>query len=118
MRRMRALVTLAALALAAPAAAQDLSGLNSFQLDALLAQQQLDRMRAISQHNEIVGLEARLKADQFVRWSEAARQPTVLPQLPYPAPPAAIDVSKLPSIPEAALADSNRRVRDIVQNRR
>ena len=68
----------------------------------------------------MMALEARLRADAAVRQMEAARAPVLMPTLPYPNAAlglgAGIDVSKLPSVPDAALADSNRRVQEILKN--
>lgn len=117
---MRALVLSLALSAAAPAAAQDIhSQLNQFQLDDLRAQQQLAQQRAIAQANELMALESRLRTEQAIQDLRQVYAPVRLPELPYAgAPPAAIDTSKLPEIPDAALAASNRRVREAVQNRR
>ncbi|MCR5874607.1 hypothetical protein LRS10_10775 [Phenylobacterium sp. J426] len=111
-------------AVAAPAAAQDvgqLNGLNTtLQLNELRAQQQLLQQQQVAQHNELMALEARLRTDQHVARIQQERQPVRLPALPYPAPAAALgslDTSKLPQIPDAALAASNRRVQEISKNR-
>lgn len=116
---MRAL--LLAFLIASPAATQDFGFTTQAQIDDLRMQQQLAQQRAIAQSNELMALESRLRTEQAVRDLEFQRAlPPRLPQLPYPAgaPPARIDTSKLPSIPDAALADSNRRVRDASENRR
>ena len=111
---MRALAILLALAAAAPAAAQPLD------YDLLRAQQQAAQQREVAQHNELMALEARLRAEQAVLEQQLARAPVRLPEPPYPSPlpPAKIDTSKLPSIPDATLADSNRRVQEAAGNRR
>jgi hypothetical protein len=113
---MRALVILLALAAAAPAAAQT----TQFDLDYLRAQQQAAQQREVAQHNELMALEARLRAEQAVVEQQLARVPVRVPEPPYasPLPPAKIDTSKLPSIPDATLADSNRRVQEAAGNRR
>lgn len=108
----------ASLALAAPAAAQDFGATTQMQLDALRLQQQLDQQRSVAQHNELMALDARLRAEQAARTLEAQRAPTALPRTPYSGPPAQIDTSRLPSIPDEALAESNRRVREISKNPR
>ena len=116
---MRAYLALAFLALAAPAAAQDFGAINQFQLDELRMQQHLAQQRAIAQSNELMALEARLRTEQAVMQAQTQRAQTRLPELPYEgAPPARIDTSKLPSIPDAALAASNRRVQEASENRR
>lgn len=117
---MRALVLSLALAVAGlPAAAQDLNALTQFQLDDLRAQQQLAQQRAVAQANELMALEARLRTEQAIMDLRQSHAPVRLPELPYAgAPPAPLDTSRLPSIPDAALAASNRRVREASQNRR
>lgn len=122
---MRALLAILALGAAVPAAAQPLAqdlgqaGVQlQLRLDELRAQQQLLQQREVAQHNELMALEARLRTEQNLARIQAERTPTRLPQLPYPAPPGTIDTSKLPSIPDKALAESDRRVRDILRERR
>ena len=113
---MRALALLLALAAASPAAAQTVQ----FDIDNLRAQQELARQREVAQHNELMALDAQLRTNQAVLDQQLSRAPVRLPESPYfsPIPPAKIDTSKLPHIPDAALADSNKRVQDVVQNRR
>lgn len=121
MSGMRTLVALLVLLAAAPAAAQDTNAavLNA-QIMQMQAEQQLARMREVATSNEMMALEARLRADEAVRRLEASRAPVVLPTLPYPEAGlgvgTGIDTSKLPTIPNAALADSNRRVQEILKN--
>lgn len=118
---MRALILLLALAAAAPAAAQDISGLNQLQFDALRAEQSAAQLRAINEVNERMALESRLRAQQAILDLQLQRAlPAQVPVLPYASatPPGPLDVSKLPQIPDAALAESNKRVRDAVKNPR
>lgn len=103
---------------AGPIAAQDFDGLGQSQLEDLRAQQQLAQQRAIAQENEIRALESRLRAELTVAEQQAARVPFLAPQPAPGAPFHGIDVDRLPSIPDRALADSNRRVRETVKNRR
>jgi len=119
MSGMRALILVLALGVAAPAAAQDFSQSiqNQMRLDELRAQQQLLQQQSVAQHNELMALDARLRTEQHAARIQAERTPDRLPQLPYPAPAGNIDTSKLPSIPDAALAESDRRVREISKNR-
>lgn len=124
---MRAALFIAAfLAAAGPAAAQDLltqQRLNDFELQNLQAQQELARQRDIALHNEMMALEARLRTEQGLA---DVRAQSFIPRLPpvttyqsYPgAPLPQIDTSKLASMPDAALAESNRRVREAAANRR
>lgn len=120
---MRALIVGLALLAAAPAAAQDTNAavLNA-QILQMQAEQQLARMREVATANEMMALEARLRADEAVRRMEAVRTPATMPTLPYPdaglGRGGMLDVAKLPSIPDAALADSNRRVQEILKNPR
>lgn len=121
MTSMRALILVLALGTAVPAAAQDFgqaAALNQLRLDELRAQQQLLQQQQVAQHNELVAMEARLRTEQHVARIQAERAPIRLPQLPYPADAGNIDTSKLPSIPDKALADSDRRVREISRDRR
>ncbi|MFN3585152.1 hypothetical protein [Phenylobacterium sp.] len=116
---MRTLVLIAGLALATAgtAAAQDFDRLNQLQLDELRLQQQMQQQRSIDLQNQLMSLEARQRAEQAI--IQGQRPPPGLPSLPYPgAPPASIDTSHLPSIPDRALADSNRRVQEISKTRR
>lgn len=121
MSGMRALVVILALGAAAPAAAQGLgqtNALNQLRMDELRAQQQLLQQQSVAQHNELMALDARLRTEQHAARIQAERAPVRLPQLPHPAaPPGNIDTSKLPSIPDEALAESNGRVREISKNR-
>jgi hypothetical protein len=114
---MRTLLVLSVLALATPAAAQ----LNQFQIDDLRAQQQAAERRAIDQANQIQALETRLRADQasadLATLRAGARAPTLRYGDPTVAPGAAA-TAKYPSMPDATLADSNRRVQDAARNRR
>lgn len=117
---MRARLFLSVLAIATPAAAQPVQ----LQLDDLRAQQQAAERRAIDQANQIQALEARLRADQASADLAAQRAGVRLPQLPYgdpsmtTRPAAAAAAAAYPSVPDAVLADSNRRVQDAARNRR
>ena len=117
---MRALIASLSL-LAAPASAQgaDAASLNP-QIVQMQAEQQLARMREVATANELMALEARLRADDAVRLMQAARSPVTMPALPYPDAglglTAAHDIASPPSIPDTAMADSNRRVQEILKN--
>lgn len=114
---MRSLVlALSLAALATPALAQN----TQFELDNLRAQQEAAARRAVAQTNELTALEGRLKTEQALSDLSAQRNPPRAPELRYapavtPAPGA---LAKLPSIPDAALADSNRRVQAASQPKR
>lgn len=117
---MRKLVVLSVFALAAatPAAAQ----VTQFQLEDLRAQQQAAERRSIDQSNQLQALDARLRADQAVSDLAAQRAGATAPQLRYPDPTvrsaAATPPTRYPSMSDAALADSNKRVQDAARNRR
>lgn len=112
---MRALTVLAMLAVAAPASAQP----TQLQLDDLRMQQQNAERRAIDQANQMMALEARLRAEQATLDLRLQQSGLGVPALTYqpsltPAPAAA----RYPSISDAALAESNRRVQAAAKNRR
>ena len=101
------------LATATPAASQPAS---QFELDSLRIQQEAAARRAVAQANELTALEARLRTEQAVSDLRLQREAPRLPELTY-APPASSAVPrsatlKYPSVPDALLADSNRRVRE------
>ena len=113
---MRILIAALALVAATPAVAQPLA--QQLQLDELRHQQQDAQRRAIDQSNQLMALEARLRAEQAAY--ELQRIAPRAPELRYePARrTASAAAAKYPSIPDAALADSNRRVQDAARNRR
>lgn len=114
---MRYLIAAIVLAAAAPAAAQLPY---QAQVDELRAQQEAMQRRAIDQQNQLMSLEARLRADQATL--DLQRSAPRLPELRYqPSNRTAVAASgaaAYPSIPDSALADSNRRVQDAARNRR
>ena len=109
---MRLLPLIAALSLATPAAAQLQPAPNTPQYAELLAQQEAVRQQLIQQHNDLMALEAQMRTEQTLRTIEAQGQSPRLPPVaftgrgPYPH----IDTGQLATIPDAALAESNRRV--------
>ena len=112
MRIAPASLALACLVLAAatPAAAQP--PFNDY--DYLRAQQEAAARRAIDQENRLSALDARLRTDQALSDLQAARHPPAVPELRYapaltPAP-ASSAAPTFPSIPDALLAESNKRV--------
>jgi hypothetical protein len=120
MQAMRPLLIALALSAATPAAAQ-VGTVNQFQLDNLQAQQEAAQRAAVAQANQLMSLEANLRAQQAINELQFQRAlPARLPELPYPQSAGAseIDISKLPSIPDAALAASNKRVQDVVKKKR
>jgi hypothetical protein len=114
---MRPLLIALALSAATPAAAQ-IPGNPGY--DYLRAQQEAAQRAAVARQNELMALEANLRAQQAINDLEFRRAvPVQAPQLPYPQSvgggPTSIDLSKLPSIPDAALAASNKRVQEIAR---
>ena len=118
---MRALVILTALAFAGPALAQRVTSapitppITSWQYNALLVQQEQARQQAIQQEAQLSALDAQLRVQQSLADLQAQRNPPRIPAPdaasgpPYPQ----IDASQLADIPDAALAASNQRVRDV-----
>lgn len=112
---------MAALAVASPAAGQGLSPGDQILLDDLRMRQQAAERRAIDQANQLMALEARLQAERSI---QDLRSQALPPQLPErlsqppqgPASPSAVAV-QFPAIPDAALAESNRRVREAGRRR-
>ncbi|HEY0436159.1 MAG TPA: hypothetical protein VGC92_05935 [Phenylobacterium sp.] len=118
---MRVLVTCLILAAsAAPAAAQDYLGLALARDAERVAAEQAARHRDIVIGNELSRLDAQVQTNQALAGLAAQRAPVYLPAVRANpnAPPPMIDVSKLASIPDAALAESNAKVRAASQNRR
>jgi len=89
------------------------------QLDELRMQQEAAHRRAIDQSNQLMALEARLRAEQAS--ADLQRSAPRAPELRYePATRrgTAAAAARYPSIPDAALAESNRRVQAAARNRR
>lgn len=114
-------LALALNAAAAPASAQLITPAAPPSLpDPLVAvQQEQLRQQLIDQQNQIVALQAQLRAEQGI---QEAQRLGVSPRLPpvdvtpgRPLPQ--IDTRQLASIPDAALADSNRKVLEAVGKR-
>jgi hypothetical protein len=114
---MRHLIAVAILASAAsPVAAQILAP----QVEDLRMQQEAAQRRAIDQSNQLNALENRLRAEQAA--ADLQRPPPRLPEIRYKAatgvgftpamPP------NYPAVPDATLADSNKRVQDAARKRR
>ena len=77
---MRALIAGFVLLAASPALAQDPSqAVLNAQILQIQAEQQLARLRDVATANELMALEARLRADEAVRRMEAARAPAKAP---------------------------------------
>lgn len=83
-------------------------------------QQEMLRQQMVQQQNQMMALEAQIRAQQAIQDVRAQSQSVRLPPVdttPGRALPH-IDTSKLASIPDSALADSNRKVLDAANNRR
>jgi len=112
-----------ALLLAAPAPtfAQDF---NSIMLEnQMRAEQEMARQRGVALHNEFIALDARVRSEQAIRDAQAQGRTVRLATAPERQPPPAatappFDSGQIASIPDAALAASNARVREASQNRR
>ncbi|MBL8772361.1 MAG: hypothetical protein JNK30_13350 [Phenylobacterium sp.] len=119
----RNIIVLALLTAAGPAAAQILDPLSQGQLLDLRAQQEAAQRRAIDQANQLEALAARQRADeaaldlQLRRGDVGPRQVPVLRHAPV-APVAPASQGDYPSVPDEALADSNRKVQEAARNRR
>lgn len=119
MTPMRMMILLLA-CVAAPAAAQGLSTGDQIRLDDLHMRQEAAERRAIDQANQLMALEARLQAERSIVDLRTQGAAARLPRTPYATPPAegGSAAAKYPSVPDATLADSNRRVREAADNRR
>jgi hypothetical protein len=118
---MRLPLILAALAVAGPALAQTpvppqtpfVSALNPGLSAAIAVQQETARQQAIQQQNQIVHLNAQRQTEQAIASLQAIQDTPLPPQAVAPAGSAPrIDAGQLPSIPDSALAQSNKRVLD------
>ena len=120
-----ALLALLIAASAAPAAAQVVplplpASPVQPQYNELWAQQEMARQQAIALQNQLTAVEAQQRTDEAIANVQAQR---INPRLPLPDATGAtalpsIDAGTLASIPDAALAESNKRVLDAAQNRR
>jgi hypothetical protein len=118
---MRHLLVIALLAVAAPASAQVLDPANQLAVQDLRMQQEAAQRRAIDQANQLEAASARLRADQATLDLQLQRGdvgPRRAPTLRYETAPAPTSLGKYPSMPDAALADSNKKVQDAARNRR
>jgi hypothetical protein len=108
------------IAAAATGAAAQVPPPTQMQLDDLRARQEAAERQAVARSNELMALEARLRADQAVADLQAQRAPPPAPALRYEpqASTGRASVGKYPSVPDAALADSNRRVQAAAGDRR
>jgi hypothetical protein len=88
-----------------------------FQNQQLLNQQLIERQRSVAQENQLNTLDARVQSQERLRALEAARPPTLAPLQSAVQPPA-LNMGNYATIPDAALAASNARVREASQNKR
>ena len=118
---MRILIAaLTSMMLAAPALAQDYLALTQAHDAERVAAEAAARQRDIAITNELSVLQARVQSEQALSDIAALRARPALPTVvldPKAAPPK-IDLSKLASIPDATLADSNAKVRAAADNKR
>jgi hypothetical protein len=116
---MRALAVLLTLAVAGPAAAQPYLMTQAREAQAA-ADADTARYRDLRLTNQLSVLQARLQADQALGGLQASRAATL--SIPAArgsdAPSAVIDASKLMSIPDEVLAQSNARILAAAGNRR
>ena len=121
-RSVRALLLLAVAVLtAAPAAAQDYRALDQARDADAFAAEMAARARDVALTNERFALDARIRTEQALgELARAAARPALAPTpiAPLGAPLPMIDTGRLADIPDAALAQSNARVRAASANRR
>lgn len=117
---MRALVFILILGTAAPAAAYPYRAFEQARDARAGADAMAARNRDVQITNDLSVLQARQQSDETLSNLQAARIEPAAPTVAFNpnAPPPIIDVSKLASIPDAALAASNARVRAVVDSRR
>lgn len=120
---MRAALILVVLAAATPVVAQQLF-VPSLELDSLRLEQEATQRRMIDQQNQLMAVEARARAEQAALQLQLqrdlpARVPAQLydPTVPLPGR-TSLKGADYPTTPDAALADSNRKVQDAARNRR
>ncbi|MBX3483432.1 hypothetical protein [Phenylobacterium sp.] len=117
------LIVLGLLAAAAPASAQALDPLSQVALQDLRMQAEAAQRRAIDQANQLEAASARQRAEQasldlqLQRGDVGPRQAPALRDEPA-ATPAPTSLGQYPSTPDAALADSDKKVQDAARNRR
>ena len=112
------LASLLLAAVATPAAAQ--LAPNSIQLDDLRARVESIERQNVARSNEVMSQEAQTRAQSAVTDLQAQRDfPPSIPELRYEPqlPAVAPGQLKYPSVPDAALADSNKRVQAAAANR-
>jgi hypothetical protein len=84
----------------------------------LRAQQNLADQRAVILENRLNNLESQQRTQQAIGDLQAQTQTPQLPPPPPGGPPPQIDTSKMATIPDSTLEQSNARVREAAGNRR
>jgi hypothetical protein len=107
-------------ALSAPAAAQPYAALQDARDADRLAAEQAARQRELAITNELSRLQAQAQTSQTLSELSAARVTPSVPTVPFnpKAPPPKVDPGQFAQIPDAALADSDAKVRAAAANRR
>jgi len=91
-------------------------GALQLQLNLLQAQQQMAQRQALATEAQAAALAAQLRTERNLADIRAQSVAPAIPPRPAGAPPADMDVSALASIPDAALADSDAKVRAAANN--
>lgn len=117
---MRALIVFMVLGISGPAGAQPYRALEQARDAQAAADALAARNRDIALTNDLSALQARVQSSETLANLQAGRMVPPLPAVPLDpnAPLPVIDTSKLIQIPDAALAQSNARVRAAAANRR
>jgi hypothetical protein len=115
---MRLFLALVALSACASAASAQISHEAIARDMDLQAQQQMQRQRSIALENQLNALDARVQSEQRLRDVEATRPPAFYRPTDPATPRPVTAGGGYASIPDAALAASNARVRAASQNRR
>jgi hypothetical protein len=84
----------------------------------MLNQQLIERQRSVALENQLNTLDARVQSQERLQGLEAARGRPTLAPLQSAVQPPALNMGNYATIPDAALAASNARVREAAQNKR
>jgi hypothetical protein len=119
LRRLILVIALAAAPCAA-APAQPYAALQDARDADRLAFEQAARQREVAITNELSRLQAQAQTNQHLNDLAAMRVQPVVPTVPFNpnAPPPKVDPGQFAQIPDAALADSDAKVRAAAANRR
>ena len=113
----RLALSLAILAVSAPAALAQVDHRSAMRDLDLMNQQQMQQQRSIALENQFNALDARVQTEQRLRDVDAMRTRPSLTTKPG-APPETPAAGAFASMPDDMLAASNARVREASQNRR